>query len=407
VLAASFSVPPNSRQSAVVHLNAQEQPTLTVYPDDVADVPMGDARLVVRHTAAAPPVDVLVDQQLVMTGVAPEAEVAQLVAAGSHVVGAATDGRPLVAAQQTNFAEGSSTVLYLVGSAQQDNLTWLVEVVPGVAVAPTVIRSGDSGLRDARSFPYLAVALLASLVIVTAALAVRARFASPRRAPRRAASACAAFACVAAMVFAIASLARPDPTGSVRGEARSTPIGKLVSLPAPKVGVPLYASSATRLARLGEAEDARARPVELRIDGSNIDAGVVSTGADPRTQEMILPTDASQVAWYAPGVSPGEPGSAVLAAHVDRAGRRGAFFDLQEVRVGARVVVDLSDGTQRYFTVVERRVFPKAQMPSDEIFGRGGPPTLVLVTCGGPFDRSRRTYEDNVALYAVASALPG
>jgi hypothetical protein len=37
----------------------------------------------------------------------------------------------------------------------------------------------------------------------------------------------------------------------------------------------------------------------------------------------------------------------------------------------------------------------------DRIFAKDGDPVLTLITCGGDFNRSLRSYEDNVVTYAV------
>jgi hypothetical protein len=41
----------------------------------------------------------------------------------------------------------------------------------------------------------------------------------------------------------------------------------------------------------------------------------------------------------------------------------------------------------------------QAELPP-EVFAAGGPPRLVLITCGGAFDRSTRHYADNVVVFA-------
>ena len=60
-----------------------------------------------------------------------------------------------------------------------------------------------------------------------------------------------------------------------------------------------------------------------------------------------------------------------------------------------------SDGSTRAFQVVERRLVLKPELPVEEVFARSGPPSLVLVTCGGEFDRSRRRYRSNVVVVAT------
>ncbi len=117
---------------------------------------------------------------------------------------------------------------------------------------------------------------------------------------------------------------------------------------------------------------------------------------------MDVPDNVTDVAWYEFGPSPGEPGSAVLAAHVDLAGQGpGVFFELRELEVGDLIEVAYADGLRKNFRVVARARYDKAELPLDAIFAREGPPVLTLVTCGGSFNRTSRTYDSNDVVYAV------
>lgn len=48
----------------------------------------------------------------------------------------------------------------------------------------------------------------------------------------------------------------------------------------------------------------------------------------------------------------------------------------------------------------ERRVTTKGALPPD-VFAADGPPRLVVVTCGGPFDEATGHCRDDVALVAT------
>jgi hypothetical protein len=50
--------------------------------------------------------------------------------------------------------------------------------------------------------------------------------------------------------------------------------------------------------------------------------------------------------------------------------------------------------------VVGRQQFEKAQLPTTQLFSEDGNPTVVLITCGGEFDEGRRSYSDNLVVYA-------
>ena len=54
------------------------------------------------------------------------------------------------------------------------------------------------------------------------------------------------------------------------------------------------------------------------------------------------------------------------------------------------------------YTVAAVRAYAKADLPA-EVFDRAGAPRLVLISCGGPFDRARRSYRDNIVVYGVPS----
>jgi hypothetical protein len=40
-------------------------------------------------------------------------------------------------------------------------------------------------------------------------------------------------------------------------------------------------------------------------------------------------------------------------------------------------------------------------LPIEQLFVPDGPPGLVLITCGGSFDRGVRSYQDNIVVRAV------
>lgn len=149
-----------------------------------------------------------------------------------------------------------------------------------------------------------------------------------------------------------------------------------------------------------EPEHEGALPLRLAIPALGVDHPVVEVGRHP-DGTMEIPHDVHEIGWYGPlGIRPGDAGAAVLAGHVDsRAQGRGAFFGLRDIEVGDAIVVGTDDGEQRW-VVTGRTRYPKAELPIETVFAVEGPPRLVLITCGGEFDTGRRSYIDNVVVYA-------
>jgi hypothetical protein len=143
------------------------------------------------------------------------------------------------------------------------------------------------------------------------------------------------------------------------------------------------------------------KPVRLRIPSLEVDAAVLGVGTDEITHELDVPPDETLVTWYEHGPSPGGRGSAMLAGHVDYDGRAGVFYRLRWLDPGQEFEVGYEDGTSRTFEVVGRQQYEKDRLPTTQLFSEDGDPTVVLITCGGEFDEGRRSYSDNLVVYAT------
>ena len=56
---AELAVPSSGNWTVLAHLDADGNPTITPFQNDVTPLPAGQGRLTVRHTASAPPVDIV------------------------------------------------------------------------------------------------------------------------------------------------------------------------------------------------------------------------------------------------------------------------------------------------------------------------------------------------------------
>ena len=140
-------------------------------------------------------------------------------------------------------------------------------------------------------------------------------------------------------------------------------------------------------------------PVAVSVPAVGLSSSLVDIGVDA-TGALVPPADYAQAGWFADGVAPGEVGPAVLAGHVDSRAGPAVFFRLEEIPVGSPVLVSRADGSTLTFQVTRVAEYPKSAFATAEVYGPTVDAQLRLITCGGEFDRSRRSYVDNVVVYA-------
>ncbi len=158
VISGSAEVPAGANATVVAHLAEDGTPTLTPFVNDTSAVEAGQARVTVRHTAAAPAVDVRAGGQPVIEGLTNPNEESLTVPAGTvsaDVVLAGTDTVALGPAD-LELAEGSNTVVYAWGN--EDAGYQLAVQSIAAHSAPSGVPGGSAGLVD-EGMPATLVAL--------------------------------------------------------------------------------------------------------------------------------------------------------------------------------------------------------------------------------------------------------
>ncbi|MFG2166790.1 DUF4397 domain-containing protein [Micromonospora chersina] len=141
------AVPGGANISLAAHLSADGKPRITPFVNDVSKVDAGKARLIVRHTAAAPAVDVRAGGKPVFENLTNPKEAKADVAAGTvkaDVVLAGTD-TVAIGPADLNLKEGTATIVYAIGSAEAKNLTVVAQTISGLHSAPGGVPSGTGG----------------------------------------------------------------------------------------------------------------------------------------------------------------------------------------------------------------------------------------------------------------------
>jgi hypothetical protein len=141
------------------------------------------------------------------------------------------------------------------------------------------------------------------------------------------------------------------------------------------------------------------QPVALRIPSIGMTSGFAAVGLTANGS-LEVPPAADVVGWYTGAPTPGELGPAVVTAHVDWKHEKGVFHDLGRLKPGDEVAVDRADGVPVTFGVTRVAEYPKTQFPTGEVYGSTDAPELRLITCGGRFNSTTRSYDDNIVVFA-------
>jgi len=179
----SVAVPAGKNLSLVAHLDGSGKPALTAYVNDTAMLKPGMARLIVRHDAQAPAVDVRAGGKPVFTGLTNPNEAMAEVPAGTVKADVVLAGTTTVVLGPKNLdlAPGKDTIVYAIGSAEDKSLAVVAQTIGGLAGAPSGMPAGTGG-QNATGVPGSWYALTAFGLLLLLAAAVT--FA--RRRPTRA-----------------------------------------------------------------------------------------------------------------------------------------------------------------------------------------------------------------------------
>lgn len=200
LITASVDVSSGANLTVIAHLTTDGSPLLTTFRNDLRPTPAGQGRLVVRHTAAAPAVDVLTGSDRIMEDLGPSKERTLDLPAGTVSVGVAARGTtdPVVGPVDLPLAAGQQTIVYVIGSLDDGTLDAALQTIevgeqqgsrtavegasadaPGSEDAmPAGIPSGTGGLaaRGRSTFPVplgLALGGVALLGIATSTRSLR------------------------------------------------------------------------------------------------------------------------------------------------------------------------------------------------------------------------------------------
>lgn len=143
-------------------------------------------------------------------------------------------------------------------------------------------------------------------------------------------------------------------------------------------------------------------PTRLTIPAIGVDSVMHGLGNNPDHTVQVPPLGKdSWAGWYRYSPSPGQLGPSIVLGHIDSARYGpGVFFKLGALHPRDQVSIARADGSVAVFRIDRVVQYPKAHFPTGEVYGNTDHAALRLITCGGKFDPSVRSYEDNIVAYA-------
>ncbi|MDH3464068.1 MAG: DUF4397 domain-containing protein [Acidimicrobiia bacterium] len=178
VLTGQATVTDGLNASIIAHLQADGTPTIGIFVNDTSTIEAGDSRLIVRHTAAAPTVDILLaDGTELFTGVSNPQEGVVDVPAGTYDVEIAPTGAGVAgsafSAPGVGLPEGTAVIVYATGDLAAGSFGLVVQTISGLGAAPAAVPTGSGDLATTSNALPIAFAGIALLGLAVAAPRLR------------------------------------------------------------------------------------------------------------------------------------------------------------------------------------------------------------------------------------------
>ena len=153
ILSADENLTAGANVTLVANLKANGDPTLTPFVNYTSETPAGQARVVVRHTAAAPAVDVLAGNKVVVDNLINGKQAALFVPAGQLSASVAVHGTttPVIGPVSLSPQAGQTLIVYAIGKASDNSLTAVTQsydvgqMGSGSMGAPNSVSAGTGG----------------------------------------------------------------------------------------------------------------------------------------------------------------------------------------------------------------------------------------------------------------------
>lgn len=137
------------------------------------------------------------------------------------------------------------------------------------------------------------------------------------------------------------------------------------------------------------------RKIELPSIGAS---GCIQKVGLDQNNAIAVPTNVHVAGWYVESVLPTQPGLSIIDGHV--LGRYGdaIFTNLKNLKQNDAMRIQLGDKSWHEFIVVSVSTYDVEETMSEVYKPFDGDNQLVLITCGGIYDKDSKTYSERVVV---------
>lgn len=142
------------------------------------------------------------------------------------------------------------------------------------------------------------------------------------------------------------------------------------------------------------------QPRKIAIPSIGVDTCIQRVGVDQHSA-IAVPDNVHLAGWYVNSVRPGGSGVSIIDGHVSGRYSEAVFANLGSVSTGDSVNIEMGDGQQQVFTVVDTNQY-SVEETTKRLFSRieGVDAQLTLITCGGTFDKQTQSYDKRIVVRA-------
>jgi len=137
----------------------------------------------------------------------------------------------------------------------------------------------------------------------------------------------------------------------------------------------------------------------LQIPNLNLDTAIEEVGLTT-DGNMAVPNNYTNVGWFKQGPKIGQPGTAILAGHLNRGKDKPAvFWNLHKLKTGDYIYVADDTKPKQRFRVTATQSYDVAGAPLDKIFTGNEGTKLNLITCSGKWDKNQKDYTKRLVVF--------